>query len=286
VITEQQPAFLIDGLDSIGTQGGTVADDQLTVALDQETDGKENNFGERGRESRFVSLFDFFASTPRNSVLALTDAGTTSSWYAIEGGWDSARGVELVVDDAGQTAALDVADDQNVHHNVTLDLTDPTEIQVIGHAAAQRLLRVVASPHTLFPDANCACGEGETAGQSGTTGAVSRNVAPPLPSASEGEAVRGLNTSNQLLPTFDAAFATAWNQPPAVTATKDPVVERVPPVTVANTTAVDLLMDAPQAHSIAWTRAADDVLPINDAEYTASVDIALTDFFASTRGDL
>ncbi len=47
-VTAAQPAGYLDGDESVGSQGGTVADDQidLTLPLGTQTDGAENNFGE------------------------------------------------------------------------------------------------------------------------------------------------------------------------------------------------------------------------------------------------
>lgn len=281
VVSEQQPVTLVDGIDSVGTQGGSAADDQLTIALAQDVNGTENNFGERGRESRYISLFDFFASTPRDTVLALTGSNSQAQWYAIEGGWDSARSVELVIDDAAQTAALDVADDTNTHHNATLDLSDPATVQMLGQASNGHLLRVVASPHTLFPDAACACGEGEPIGTTNATLAVSSNVSTVLPSLAEGEFVAVGNTASDMTPAIDAAFSTPLVTPTEVAET----VDSTPPATLADSAAIDQLMVGVEDDPIAWTTFDGVMSPQNDAEYSQSVDVLLANFFASSLGE-
>ncbi len=50
VMTQIQPKFLIDGIDSGGTLGTSTGADKLTINLPQDTDGQNLNFGERGRD--------------------------------------------------------------------------------------------------------------------------------------------------------------------------------------------------------------------------------------------
>ena len=211
-------------------------------------------------------------------MLALTGSNSQAQWYAIEGGWDSARGVELVIDDAAQTAALDVADDLNVHHNATLDLSDPTAVQMLGPASTGHLLRLVASPHTLFPDAACACGEGEPTGTTNATLAVSSNVSTALPSLAEGEFVAVGNIVGDMTQVIDAAFSTPLVTPTEVAET----VDLTPPATLADNAAIDQLMAGTEDDPIAWTAYDGVTSPQNDAEYSQSVDVILANFFASS----
>jgi hypothetical protein len=64
-ITETQPATMFDGIDVVGTQGGTLANDKITgIVLDAAEEGTGNNFGELGLLPQFVTKRLFLASTP------------------------------------------------------------------------------------------------------------------------------------------------------------------------------------------------------------------------------
>jgi uncharacterized repeat protein (TIGR01451 family)/fimbrial isopeptide formation D2 family protein len=57
-ITQTQPAGLLDGLDTIGTQGGTLGNDVFSnIVLTEGTNGTDNNFGELSPSSLSGSVF-------------------------------------------------------------------------------------------------------------------------------------------------------------------------------------------------------------------------------------
>lgn len=60
-ITQSQPTFSVDGLDTVGSQGGTsTVNNQIVATITQGTTGINNNFGERGRVRQSVNIRDFF----------------------------------------------------------------------------------------------------------------------------------------------------------------------------------------------------------------------------------
>jgi hypothetical protein len=64
-ITETQPATMFDSTDTVGTQGGTLANDKISaITLDPGEEGTGNNFGELGLLPQFVTKRLFLASTP------------------------------------------------------------------------------------------------------------------------------------------------------------------------------------------------------------------------------
>jgi hypothetical protein len=64
-ITEAQPATMFDGIDVVGTQGGTLGNDVISeIVLDAGEEGTGNNFGELGLLPQFVTKRLFLASTP------------------------------------------------------------------------------------------------------------------------------------------------------------------------------------------------------------------------------
>jgi hypothetical protein len=160
-LTESQPDFLLDGVDSIGTQGGTAGNDRLEIELQQDTEGEENNFGERGRQAKRISLSDFLSTTPRNSVLIASDAETGSTrWYAIERDWAAASALSAAVTE--DVIHLDV---QNGHEEVqrgSLAYSDVAAVRKLPGANGTLLTRVVAAANDfLSPNGNGTDAEGE-----------------------------------------------------------------------------------------------------------------------------
>lgn len=90
-IKETQPAFMTDGDDTIGSQGGTVANDELSVTLAQGTNGTDNNFHEAGIAptvgSGSTATFtlkksDLFSHNSTNYILAAVNTSTGQTWYS------------------------------------------------------------------------------------------------------------------------------------------------------------------------------------------------------------
>jgi len=161
-IKQTQPAMLIDGIDSGGTLGTVTGADELTVNLAQNVDGQSLNFGERGRQAAYISVVDFFASTPRESVVATASTNGSSQWYAIEGGWSHANTLSLALQSNQTSAELEVVTSDAQEYTTMLNLRSPEHVQRLGASGTMQVLRIVGAPAKLFPDADCAaCGEGE-----------------------------------------------------------------------------------------------------------------------------
>ncbi|MHB0957288.1 MAG: Ig-like domain-containing protein [Pirellulaceae bacterium] len=161
VMTQVQPKFLIDGIDSGGTLGISSGADALTINLPQDTDGQNLNFGERGRASQHITMFDFLASTPREAVLATTTSDGAAQWYAVEGGWAHAKSMQFQLQTNQSSAKLDVTTTEAQQYSTMLNFQTPQHIQRLGGAGVAQMLRIVAAPAILFPGADCGCGEGE-----------------------------------------------------------------------------------------------------------------------------
>ncbi len=161
-LTEVQPLYLIDGIDSGGTLGTSTGADQLTVQLPQDTDGQNLNFGERGRKAQHISVFDFFATTPRDSVLVTTTSDGTGQWYAVEGGWSHAKMLQVQYVAAAATANFNVTTTDAQQYSAVLNYRLRDQVQWLAGSGSNQLVRVVATPSVLFPNADCACAEGES----------------------------------------------------------------------------------------------------------------------------
>lgn len=159
-LVQTQPATLLDGIDSGGSFGSVAGNDELVVNLPENTQATHLNFGERGRKVEHISVLDFFASTPRDTVLVAA-ANQTSQWYAIEGGWSHAQSINVQVTGNGPAAVMLVTTTEAQEYSAPLNLQARDQVQPLGNAGSTELFRVVAPPAALFPNAPCACGEGE-----------------------------------------------------------------------------------------------------------------------------
>jgi cyclophilin family peptidyl-prolyl cis-trans isomerase len=93
-ITQTQPTLVLDGKDTVGSQGGQMANNQFTIELDEDVTGTGNNFGELGRSAQLVGLMDFFAIRPQPLVLAaVTPSG--QAWYSARDDWRDFDEIEV-----------------------------------------------------------------------------------------------------------------------------------------------------------------------------------------------
>jgi cyclophilin family peptidyl-prolyl cis-trans isomerase len=170
-LTETQPEFLLDGVDSIGTQGGTAGNDRFDIELEQDTVGEENNFGERGREAQRISLSDFLSTTPRDSVFIASDENSgATKWYAIEREWTPAY--ELSAEIKEDTVQLDVENGASETQRGSLDYSDIAAVRKMPGENGTLLTRVVAAADDfMIPDGDGSSAEGEADAASVESGA-------------------------------------------------------------------------------------------------------------------
>ncbi len=108
-VRQQQPAMVLDGIDSIdaaATTGGVQvsANDEFTVELEVGEDVYGLGFGERGRTGSAITLADFLASTPKDGVEILTDAASVE-WYCLRGEWQEFYYAEFAVEEPPASAS-------------------------------------------------------------------------------------------------------------------------------------------------------------------------------------
>jgi cyclophilin family peptidyl-prolyl cis-trans isomerase len=136
-IKQTQPVLLVDGQDTIGSQGGTVsANDEFTITLTQGTNGTNNNFREGGLQltatngSSTTMAFrksDLFSHNSTNYVLAAVDSTNGMTW----------------VQDVGNTFV-----DGNTSTNISLQNGNSLKIEVKnGSAATQSASVPLTSGH-------------------------------------------------------------------------------------------------------------------------------------------
>ena len=121
-LEQHQPASMIDGLESVGSHGGTAVDDAIRqIVLESDDQATSYNFAERGLSSKYISIQFYLASTPsmlglmRSTVAqAEEDSGNVELAASI---LDELSDVPSDIDDNGLVAAnlsFDVDQDQSL----------------------------------------------------------------------------------------------------------------------------------------------------------------------------
>ena len=139
-ITQSQPAFLIDGQESLGSAGGRVGHNQFTVELEEGLDGDGYDFGERGRQASAIGVVDLFASTSHDAMLSCADPGTDSDWYALMGDWTKYQFAQVDLAANGRDATV-VARDIHGHDFEGGFTTMHRDMHVLAETESQTLVR-------------------------------------------------------------------------------------------------------------------------------------------------
>ena len=179
-IQQTQPAFVIDGKETVGSQGGTPSTSERIIVtnLAQGTTGAGNNFGERGRMSvvanaagkpvPLTTIRDFFSTNSRgNFALAAFDSTGNELWHTTHGAaWQGFSNGDLALVNNKTQIKIDVTTPQQQAVTSTLATTDPRVDLVVAQGAAQ-LFRLEGAPATFnfqpAPAGAAAEGEGEEA---------------------------------------------------------------------------------------------------------------------------
>ncbi|GIW92545.1 MAG: hypothetical protein KatS3mg110_0586 [Pirellulaceae bacterium] len=148
-IVEHTPRLIMDGLDSIGTHGGTVENDQFTITLELPggINSRNNNFGERGLDAQFFTIHELLASrglssngTTDNGLVVGYDPAGVDFWYVVLGGWDNLRAVTALLQ-SNQTVVRTTVNDQ-VEQKVRDIPVDGNRVRILGRdGTGQRVIR-------------------------------------------------------------------------------------------------------------------------------------------------
>jgi hypothetical protein len=178
-VAQTQPVLVIDGKDTIGSQGGQAANDTFTITLDEGVNGTGNNFGERGRSAQVVGLMDFFAIRAEPLVLSAQTDGQ-QSWYSARDDWEAFDAI--VVDLINNGTQVDVS----VVENGATQEAVPTPVngqqaQIIRENGLTTLVGITAASATFgftAPDTNGAGAMGVAADEAtGNASAMSADAA-------------------------------------------------------------------------------------------------------------
>ncbi|MEO2023578.1 MAG: Ig-like domain-containing protein, partial [Pirellulaceae bacterium] len=134
VISQLQPAYLIDGQDSVGSQGGSISqDNQITVELTEDTDGVDNNFAERGREASTFTLADFFGSARDASLVGSFGEQPAEQWVALDASWNGYETTEVSWFENSHTLVIDVIEADAAANSAVLSWEAGHAVRQLGN---------------------------------------------------------------------------------------------------------------------------------------------------------
>lgn len=302
-VTQRQPEFLLDGPDTVGSQGGSSAvNDQFSLELEQGVAASGYNFGERGVPARFVTYRDFLSSTPRRSFLAAAAPEEDCQWFSPSEPWSSDAAHMLRMSADGMTAVISVAGQRNEERSVNLPLTSSGAGRVVGVRNEVKLLQFsdAVMPVTTVRQSSEAsttpeAGEGEYSSvvslripaNSRSVATAEREITVGIATALFPEAtVKSPNTGETDARVIAASFASPpaeMRAPIVLPRTGGSTTSIVDPIRlVAVERAVDTVMES-RLPAPDW-RLSDDGLVLRDeglAVYAGEVDTVLTDLVAS-----
>jgi VCBS repeat-containing protein len=146
-LKETQPAFVIDGKDTIGSQGGTAGSDQFTITVTAGTAGTNNNFGEIGRDITTISIKDFFASNSQNDGIAAFDNSGNELWHTLDSSvWQGFSSETFSTTASSFNVAATNSNAQPV--SASLSTSGPA-VELISQTGGNSLYRLTASPASL-----------------------------------------------------------------------------------------------------------------------------------------
>lgn len=144
-VTETQPAFMMDGIDSINVTGGTVdANDRFRIVLADDTDAANLNFGERGLDTSLLDLRQLLAPPSHdNGVYLVTNVSTGASWFALRDGWDNVVSVEGTLSSNQQSLNLEIVNDDDEVAEGDISLSDGDHIRLLGQQGNFRMYQLI-----------------------------------------------------------------------------------------------------------------------------------------------
>lgn len=143
-VAQTQPDQVLDGRDTIGSQGGDVADDSFTITLAEGVDGSGNNFGELGRSAHFVGLRNFFAI--RNEPLVLSAINESGQlWYSARPDWSNYDNVSVSLTDDTLLYSIEVNANGNPQNSDTTPIEGDDRTQILGRNDGTTILGLMAA---------------------------------------------------------------------------------------------------------------------------------------------
>ena len=108
VLTEVQPNFYVDGIDTVNGVVHTGANDTVTISPAMNLANLTANFGERSLEPDFINIGDFLNPPPCQGIVIGFDTAGNMLWYSLLDGWDGVTAVNVTLSGDGSTAIVTI----------------------------------------------------------------------------------------------------------------------------------------------------------------------------------
>ncbi len=172
VITETQPEYLLDGLETVDAGAGTVTGgNEITIQLVEGADLVGTNFAERGRKAAVLSLADFFSAQPEPSLLVCSGTDPGFGWVALDTSWTGFESVDASLA-AGNTAIDITVTDAGQSQQVTVDIGSGDPARTLYQDPSNQLLGISGTPDLLGIQDSQQSGGNEADGESVSDGTV------------------------------------------------------------------------------------------------------------------
>ena len=137
-----------DGVDTVGTQGGTAddANDQIVIDnLAPEINGQNNLHAEGSLQAGFFSRRDLLSRTPKTEFVAIVQPGAARAVaYTLNTGWEGIDAAEVQLSQDRSELEVRVTEG-GITEAVVLDATDPAQVWFRGRRNDTYLLGIVGS---------------------------------------------------------------------------------------------------------------------------------------------
>ena len=147
-LSSTQEAFLLDGPETIGTQGGNASvNDQLSVSIPAQGGvvGRENNFAESGLPPQYYSIWDFLNTSSRKGVLFATDSRSGQLWFSFLDGWDNFKSATARISADGATLNLTFVDQALNTSTRSVPFRESAVLHIRGSVGTQYLVQLVGA---------------------------------------------------------------------------------------------------------------------------------------------
>lgn len=156
-VVETQPTYFMDGADTIGTNGTTLAANDsfaLTIGAAGGVDSEENNFGELGLHPLYFSIEDLRASLPESGAIIGANAAGDQLWFSMLGNWDdlgpNATVTTSILADM-HTVQVSVSDGNGSTQTGTFDTHTDRRVRIMGNdGSGNAVIRIEGDVADLF----------------------------------------------------------------------------------------------------------------------------------------
>ncbi|MEZ6117288.1 MAG: Ig-like domain-containing protein [Pirellulaceae bacterium] len=155
-ITESQPLYIIDGLDTVNGQA-SLRNDRHIVNLGSGVSASGYNFGERGLMPQFIMNPMFFASQNNHGLMMAMFPNGELSWFCTDLGWDGYESFSLAMASNGATGTITAVTDSGATSVSSVRMTGTSSVRMMGDMVNGMLIRFVGDAE----DFGLGGGEGE-----------------------------------------------------------------------------------------------------------------------------